>query len=130
MGELRLSNIPISSLPIAVSLDGSEYTDLVQAGTTKRAQISLINSINPANLPAGGITGQALVKLSNVNYATTWKTLSGGCTAPIAKSGRQYCCGALEDIAAGPVSATQCTQARPKAAMAVGISRSASSGCN
>jgi hypothetical protein len=72
-----LSNIPISSLPIAVALDGSEYTDLVQAGTTKRARISLINSINPANIPAGGLTGQALIKSSDVDYATKWSTTPG-----------------------------------------------------
>ncbi len=72
-----MSNVPISSLPIAVALDGSEYTDLVQAGTTKRARISLINSINPANIPAGGLTGQALIKSSDVDYATKWSTTPG-----------------------------------------------------
>lgn len=72
-----MSNIPISSLPIAIGLDGSEYTDLVQAGTTKRAQVSLINSVNPANIPIGGLTGQALVKQSPTNYDTIWKTVSG-----------------------------------------------------
>jgi hypothetical protein len=72
-----MSNIPISSLPIAIALDGSEYTDLVQAGTTKRATISLINSVNPANMPAGGTTGQGLIKSSNANYATQWSTVAG-----------------------------------------------------
>lgn len=72
-----MSNVPISSLPIAIALDGSEYTDLVQGGTTKRAQVSLINSVNPANIPIGGLTGQGLVKQSNANYDTTWKTISG-----------------------------------------------------
>ncbi len=37
-----MSNIPISSLPIAVSLDGLEYVPLVQAGTTKRAALHQI----------------------------------------------------------------------------------------
>lgn len=31
-----MSNIPISSLPVATSLDGSEYVPIVQSGTTKR----------------------------------------------------------------------------------------------
>jgi hypothetical protein len=72
-----VSNIPISSIPIAVALDGTEYAPLVQGGTTKRATISLINSANIANIPAGGLTGQGLVKQSNTNYDTVWKTVSG-----------------------------------------------------
>lgn len=72
-----MANIPVSQLPIAVGLTGAEAVVLDQAGTTKTATVSLINSANPANLPAGGLTGQALVKLSNVNFATTWKTVSG-----------------------------------------------------
>lgn len=73
-------NVPISSLPIAIGLDGSEYVALDQAGTTKRALVSLINSTNPANLPIGGLTGQALVKSSNLNYQTAWATISGAGT--------------------------------------------------
>lgn len=72
-----MSNIPISSLPIAISLSGSEAVVLDQAGTTKTATVSLINAQNVANIPAGGLTGQGLVKSSNVNYATMWKTVSG-----------------------------------------------------
>lgn len=34
-----MSNIPISSLPLAISLDGSETVPIVQGGTTKRATI-------------------------------------------------------------------------------------------
>lgn len=72
-----MSNIPISSLPVAIGLDTSEYVPLVQAGTTKRAQVSLINSVNPANLPMGGLQGQGLVKQSNSNYDAIWKTVAG-----------------------------------------------------
>jgi len=72
-----MSNIPISSLPIAISLTGSEPVPLVQAGTTKTATVSLINASNIANIPAGGLTGQGLVKQSNTNYDTTWKTVQG-----------------------------------------------------
>lgn len=72
-----MSNIPISSLPIAISLTGSEAVPLVQAGTTKSATVALINAQNIANIPAGGTTGQGLVKSSNANYATQWKTVSG-----------------------------------------------------
>lgn len=72
-----MSNIPISSLPIALSLTGSEAVPLVQAGTTKTATVSLINASNIANIPIGGLTGQGLVKQSNANYDTTWKTISG-----------------------------------------------------
>ena len=38
-----MANIDILSLPVATSLDGSEYTAVVQGDTTKRAQISLID---------------------------------------------------------------------------------------
>lgn len=37
-----MSNIPISSLPLAISLDGSETVPIVQGGTTKRATIGQI----------------------------------------------------------------------------------------
>jgi hypothetical protein len=72
-----MSNIPISSLPIAVALTGTEEVPLNQAGTTKSATVALINSQNIANIPAGGLTGQGLVKQSNTNYDTIWKTVSG-----------------------------------------------------
>ena len=32
----------------------------------------------PAGLPAGGTTGQALVKSSNTDYTSQWATLFGG----------------------------------------------------
>lgn len=72
-----MSNIPISSLPLAISLTGSETVPGVQAGTTKRFSISLINSSNPANLPAGGVTGQGLIKQSDTSYDTKWATVAG-----------------------------------------------------
>ena len=75
-----MANEPFSSLPIAIALTGSEAVPLVQAGTTKTATVSLINAQNVANIPIGGLTGQALVKSSNVNYATAWKTVSGAGT--------------------------------------------------
>ncbi len=72
-----MSNIPISSLPVAISLDGSETAPIVQGGTTKRVGLSLLWSSNPANIPAGGTTGQALIKSSNLNYQTNWATVAG-----------------------------------------------------
>lgn len=72
-----MSNLPISSLPIAIALTGSEEVPLVQAGTTKSATVTLINASNVANIPAGGLTGQGLVKQSNTNYDTIWNTVSG-----------------------------------------------------
>lgn len=44
-----MSNIPISSLPVVTSLDGTEYVPLVQGGTTKRATIADISTF-----PASG----------------------------------------------------------------------------
>lgn len=72
-----MSNIPISSLPIALSLTGSEAVPMVQAGTTKSATVSLINAANIANIPIGGLTGQGLIKQSNNNYDTKWATVAG-----------------------------------------------------
>jgi len=72
-----MSNIPITSLPLAISLSGSEVVPGVQGGTTKQIPISLINSSNPANLPAGGLTGQALVKQTDADYDTEWLTATG-----------------------------------------------------
>jgi hypothetical protein len=40
-----MSNIPISSLPIAISIDGSEYVPAVQGGTTKRFTTQQIASL-------------------------------------------------------------------------------------
>jgi hypothetical protein len=37
-----MSNIPISSLPLAIALDGTEQIPLVQGGTTKRSTASAI----------------------------------------------------------------------------------------
>lgn len=37
-----MSNIPITSLPVATSLDGSEIVPLVQGGTTKRSTVIAI----------------------------------------------------------------------------------------
>lgn len=38
-----MSNIPILNLPVAISLTGTEYTPVVQGGTTKRAAVALFN---------------------------------------------------------------------------------------
>ena len=67
-----MADIDISSLPIAIALDGTEYIPLVQGGTTKRATSLLIASLAPGQMPVGGTTGQALVKASNANYATKY----------------------------------------------------------
>lgn len=61
-----MSNIPISSLPVALSLDGSEEVPVVQGGTTKRTSTGAIANTATGFVPttrqiitptAGGITG-------------------------------------------------------------------------
>lgn len=61
-----MSNIPITSLPLAISLDGSEAVPIVQAGTTKRTTIGAIANTATGFVPesreiitptAGGLTG-------------------------------------------------------------------------
>lgn len=63
-----MSNTPILDLPVAPSLDGSEYLPLVQSGTTKRATATLIantasgwaptsRAISTAPTTSTGLTG-------------------------------------------------------------------------
>lgn len=47
-----MSNIPISSLPVAIALDGSEEVPLVQGGTTKRTTTAAIVSLGGTGLPS------------------------------------------------------------------------------
>ena len=98
------NNTPISSLPIAISLSGSEAVVMDQAGTTKTGTVSLINSVNPANLPTGGILGQALVKTSSVNYASAWQSLSGVGTVTIISAGTGIALSPSPITASGSVS--------------------------
>lgn len=44
-----MSNVPISSLPLATSLSGSEFVPIVQGGTTKRTTVGQL--INPGAIP-------------------------------------------------------------------------------
>lgn len=61
-----MSNIPISSLPVAISLDGSEEVPIVQGGTTKRTTVAEIGNTATGFVPttrtiatptSGGLTG-------------------------------------------------------------------------
>lgn len=48
-----MSNIPILNLPVAVSVDGTEYIPLVQGGVTRRATTALVGTLGAT---ASGIT--------------------------------------------------------------------------
>lgn len=48
LGAARMSNVNIMNLPIAISLDGTEYLPVVQGGTTKR-----VTALNIANVATG-----------------------------------------------------------------------------
>lgn len=50
-----MSNIPISSLPLAISLDGSESVPIVQGGATKRATVLQI-ATGIIGIPASAVT--------------------------------------------------------------------------
>lgn len=52
-------------------------------------------------LPAGGTTGQVLVKSSDTDYATTWATNSGGGGSSVGLSSRSNAVGLTSSIAAG-----------------------------
>jgi hypothetical protein len=46
-----MSNTPLLSLPVAVSLDGTEYAWVVQGGTDKRATTEMIADLNNSGVP-------------------------------------------------------------------------------
>lgn len=48
-----MANLPLSSLPLAISLDGSEEVPVVQGGTTKRTTTGTIAGL--ANIGSGGL---------------------------------------------------------------------------
>jgi hypothetical protein len=69
-------NTPILNLPIAISIDGSEVVPIVQGGTTKRATVDQITGAATEGIPAGGLTGQALIKDSATDYDASWQALN------------------------------------------------------
>ncbi len=48
-----------------------------------------INAIMPRLLPSGGVTGQALTKISGSDYSTQWTSLPRITIAPVAPSSPQ-----------------------------------------
>lgn len=64
-------------LPVASSVDGSEYAWIVQGGTDKRTTLEDIANATAAKIPTGGGFGQVLIKASNANFDTTWATVTG-----------------------------------------------------
>jgi hypothetical protein len=74
-----MSNIPITSLPIALSLTGSEAVPIVQAGTTKQTTVGAIANTATGFVPtsraiitptAGGLTGGAAL---TADVTLNWK---------------------------------------------------------
>lgn len=70
-----MSNIPISSLPLAISLDGSEEVPIVQGGTTKRTTTSAIGGQATGFVPTTRSVN-AGVGLSGGGQLTTDVTLN------------------------------------------------------
>lgn len=67
-----MSKVPISSLPLATSVDGEEVLSGVQAGTTKGIPLSLIWTLVGGGEPAGiGTSAQT----------TVWLQIAAGTTA-------------------------------------------------
>lgn len=83
-----MSNIPISSLPLAVSLDGSEEVPIVQSGTTKRTTIGAISTF-PAS-------GGSFVMATSTPSLTGSRLLSAQAGVTTVTDG-----GALGDITVG-----------------------------
>lgn len=68
----------ISELPPFIGQPpGSSLINIVSGSASYRATIIQVGTANPASLPAGGTTGQALLKNSNADYDTHWVTTAG-----------------------------------------------------
>ena len=76
-------NTPILQLPVAIAIDGSEVVPIVQGGTTKRATVDQLTGSAAEGLPAGGSTGQALIKDSGTDYDASWQALNLALAAAI-----------------------------------------------
>ena len=84
------NNIPILNLPVAVSIDGSEYFPLVQGGVTRRAATGLVMSgsatasVQDANkVLAGPVSGAAAAptfrNLTSADFSgVVWAPAEGG----------------------------------------------------
>lgn len=83
-----MSNIPISSLPLAISLDGSETVPIVQGGTTKRTTVG-----NISTFPA---SGGSFVMATLTPSLTSSRLLSAQATVTTITDG-----GALGNITVG-----------------------------
>lgn len=81
-----MSNTPILDLPIAVGLDGTEWSPLVQGtgsdATTKRAQISQITNIQGTLDQIGHTQGDILYR-----GATAWQALPAGTAGYVLATG-------------------------------------------
>lgn len=77
-----MANIDILELPVAVSLDGSEYFPLVQGATTKRAQTELLAGIQ-FNLDSISTTQGAIL----YRNATEWVALTPGTAGYVLTTG-------------------------------------------
>lgn len=85
-----MSNVSILNLPVAIALDGTEYTPVVQGSTTKRAATGLFmvgtarSSVQDANTVLAGPTGGAAAAptfraLTSADFgATVWTPAQGG----------------------------------------------------
>jgi hypothetical protein len=83
-----MSNVKISQLTAYVSpasTDVLPIVDLVNDQTKKVTVASLVQA--SGTVAAGGTTGQALIKVSNTDFDTTWTTLSNGTVTSVTVSG-------------------------------------------
>lgn len=57
-----MANAKVTDLPVAISIDGSEYAEIVQAGTSKRVTLQLIGNLASGFVPTSTqvIAGDAL----------------------------------------------------------------------
>jgi len=69
-----MANTPISDLPVAISLDGTEYLPIVQGGTTKRVTTAMVAAQTTPDLDTISSTQGAILYRS----ATAWTALSPG----------------------------------------------------
>ena len=75
-----MSNIQIPNLPPAISLNGSEQLEIVQAGTSSRTTVAAVAALNPSPTGPTGVTGAT---------GPTGSTGATGATGPTGQQGNQ-----------------------------------------
>lgn len=97
-----MSNVKITELTNYTSPAGTDVLPIVDLVNDQTKKVTVSNLIQiGGGLPAGGTTGQALIKASNTNYDTTWTAITNGTVTSVDVDG-----GTGLSATGGPVTAS------------------------